>query len=914
MLIALLLFSYFLSFELIFELGSASNSDLIYIESLFRDFFVRDFLIDGWLVSKAPYIFPDWPLYFTLRYFMGNYFTSYYLYIFILFLLVQLFLYKTILLFAPKKRGVGLFTIAWSSLLLIIVKNTPEGFGPLTFFTPVYHSGALMLGLLILYLWLKSINNKINNKTKLLIVLISLISTVSDLWWVIWFLIPISITTIFFLVIRQILNYKNILFIKLAWIGSILGFFISKIIEYLKILHFSDAIAGRPNEKLFVQINIYIKDYIEMLLSSPILLIFTLISISCSIYILYNLLKSTLKKEKLNIKIFNFSLNNYERLTIFFIWFLVMLFFTSGLICYFRLWEKWNYRYIFPFFVVPWTIVGILVLLNFSLSKLVIKIFKFILFIYTFIYIIWILNFSNPSTFPSITKGVPLDWSTEYYDETTFCVDKIAKLNNIKYGLSEYWVAKSITESSREDIFINQITYDFKILHWMNNLHWYKNNTIDYDFVILETDGSKELRQEINKFGLFPSKIFSCSGKEILIYKGHRKKTFNLFVKDRFDPKANPSDNSVFELNFLKDNQLTFYPEKIISKKKYDEKHNKYFLDFNFTKSKSFSYTEFTIPIEKKYSTEYTLEFLYRTKGKPLNPSVLIYMSPSTILNGKEIFSGRWIYPPSESWIKKTIKFAVQKNFPFGESSISNLIIRPFFVEQTKKDTHFEITDLSLYNKEKYKTNINILIDENYEIENKCFGKLSLNEMLKFSDIYNKNSNYDKEYLCLKHIENRYKNSPELSWRLARVHSHYLEIESNEGVRRSLVSLGGGYAHRGHEKYKSADTLFWWAYYLSELGLLDGMLVGLHSFVLQHHILLDAINLFPENANLYYLYARLNYKWSKNKLCFFSTKFSKIEICDLIDIKLARKYMQTAINLDPGNMEYKIFFESMYKD
>ena len=912
--IALLLFSYFLSFELIYELGSAINSDLIYIESLFRDFFVRDYPIDGWLVSKAPYFFPDWPLYFTLRYFLGDYVTSWYLYIFILFLLVQLFLYKTILLFAPKKKGVGLFTVAWSSLLLIIAKNTPDGFGPLTFFLPVYHSGALILGLLILYLWLKSINNKINNITKLIIVITSIFSTVSDLWWVVWFLIPLSISTIFILITRQILNYKNILFIILAWIGSILGFFISKIIEYLKILNFSDAIAGRPYEKLSVQINSYIKDYIEILLSSPILLIFTVISLSCSVYILYNLIKSTLLKEKLNNQVFNFSFNNYERLTIFFIWFLITLIFTSGIICYFRLWEKWNYRYIFPFFVFPWILVGSLVFLKFSLSKLVIKIFKFILFIFACIYLIWILNFSNTSTFKEMTEGVPLAWSTKNYSETNFCIDKIAKLNNIKYGLGEYWEAKNNTETSREDIFINQITNDFRILHWMNNLHWYKNNNIDYDFIILEKDGSKELRQQINKFGLFPSKTFSCARKEIFIFKGYRKKHFNRFVHDRFDPTANRFNNLVFKLDFLKNNQLTSYPEKITKKKKYDVKHNKYFLDFNFPKSKSFSYTEFVVPIKKKYSTEYTLEFLHRTKGKSLNPSVLIYMSPSTILDNNELFIGKYEYLPSESWINKTIKFAVPNNLALGDGSEANLIIRPFFVEENVKDTHFEITELNLYNSENYKFNSNNIIDENYEIENKCFGEISLNEMLKFSDIYNKNKNFDKEYLCLKHIENRYNNSPELNWRLARVHSHYLEIESDESVRNTLIQLGGGYAHRGQLKYKSADNMFWWAYYITKLGLNDGMLVGLYSFVYQHHLLLDAINLFPENANLFYLYAQLNYKWSKSKLCFFNTKFNKIEICDLTDIKLARKYIQTAINLDPGNMEYKNFFESMHED
>ena len=178
LILSLLLISYFLSFELLFDVGVSSNSDLIYLESLYRDFFIRDFSLDGWLVSKAPYFFPDWFLYFILRYIFGEYQTSWYIYIFISFLFVQFFLYKTILLFAPKKRGVCFFVIAWSALLLIMMKDTPNGFGVITYFFPVYHSGALLLGLWILYLWLKNLNNEINNKTKFVILLLYFLSTI----------------------------------------------------------------------------------------------------------------------------------------------------------------------------------------------------------------------------------------------------------------------------------------------------------------------------------------------------------------------------------------------------------------------------------------------------------------------------------------------------------------------------------------------------------------------------------------------------------------------------------------------------------------------------------------------------------------------------------------------------------------
>ena len=86
-----------LSFEWIYVLQWQVSSDLIYIESLYRDLFVRDYSLSGWLVSRAPYFFPDWIVYFLLRAFSGHYISSWYLYVildfsFLLILNFQVFL------------------------------------------------------------------------------------------------------------------------------------------------------------------------------------------------------------------------------------------------------------------------------------------------------------------------------------------------------------------------------------------------------------------------------------------------------------------------------------------------------------------------------------------------------------------------------------------------------------------------------------------------------------------------------------------------------------------------------------------------------------------------------------------------------------------------------------------------------
>src|SRR5688572_574516 len=110
------------------------NSDLSYIESLFHDFFTRDYPLSGWLVSRAPFFFPDWVLYFVLRALTGSYGVAWYLYLVVNLGFLITFFYGIVRLFYGKESYKNLlYCVSWGALLILLLKQTPEGYGVHTF-------------------------------------------------------------------------------------------------------------------------------------------------------------------------------------------------------------------------------------------------------------------------------------------------------------------------------------------------------------------------------------------------------------------------------------------------------------------------------------------------------------------------------------------------------------------------------------------------------------------------------------------------------------------------------------------------------------------------------------------------------------------------------------------------------------
>lgn len=99
-----------------------------------------------------------------------------------------------------------------------------------------------------------------------------------------------------------------------------------------------------------------------------------------------------------------------------------------------------------------------------------------------------------------------------------------------RYGLSDYWVAKSVTFLTDGNVHVNQLAPHLAVSHWVSNYEWYYTPHSDggYGFIVTDRlDRSKILAV----FGS-PASIQYCEQTEIFIYD---RSTDSMF-RDYFSP------------------------------------------------------------------------------------------------------------------------------------------------------------------------------------------------------------------------------------------------------------------------------------------------------------------------------------------------------------------------------------------
>ena len=450
----------------IYYLGSAANSDLIYIEALYKDIFVDHFPINGWLLSKAPYFFPDWIIFFTLRTLSPYYLLAYALSICINFLLLSgcfYFILRQTL--SISKNNAALITCAWSPVFLLLLPASVEGYGPHNVLLPVYHSGALINGLIILTIWLRSMREETSNVLLVTVFFTSIIATISDQWWVIWFGAPIIVTTLLNSYLNElslIKSIKNKVFLTLLG-GIITGLLVTELMKIFGIFFFSDVAIG--GNKMATAA--FARDIFELHFAQPALAVLFL----GMVYFLLSSFKNNFLPVGQLLKNGWADKETQQRqllcLAIVCVFSYIS---TSAPIIILSLWEKWNYRYVHNFLYIPWMLVGVYLASKVTPLLLWKKLRPFALLV-PFAMSSWIYFNST-----DIAKKETFLWNEPFAPQGSVCVDETAETLGLEMGLAQYWNAKPNTYLSRTNTRLNQFDNNLRPLHWMNNLHWFSNN------------------------------------------------------------------------------------------------------------------------------------------------------------------------------------------------------------------------------------------------------------------------------------------------------------------------------------------------------------------------------------------------------------------------------------------------------
>lgn len=492
-----------------------SNSDLLYLPSFVRDFWEGIYNWRLWVLTPAPYFFPDLALFFLISFFTSNLFLSFFFYAIafsslLIFSISSVFrITEEFFSFARIVKAVIICFALWFALL----SRYPEDIG--LFLLPSYHASSILFALLLYSLVFKT-NTR---RGILLFVIVSTLAIISDSQIVYTFYLPFLFAS-FTLRASAMEKYyfKTIVYFLLSFL---LATIILKLLSTFGVFQIPNIPVWTELKKNIFQMKGFeniikiLPDVVQFFKDfyTDKLIFFLLFLISIGFNLYYSFQFSHAK----------FGVRLFSRFV------LLLYFFSLFSQMFFGIWS--GFRYMWGLYFFPY--LSILFYTGNALSKMLIdrnfsrvgairrylfilsrnktrsRIFFFIT-VFIFVGLIGILYFINGTN--KITLNNP-------YPPFVSCLDTLQKKYNLHYGLSDYWNAKHTRYLAHNGLIVNQVFTNLEKYDWIHNRDWYNKDKdgkpINYNFIIQE-----RLDREIiaRRFGL-PEIREQCEGKEILIYE-----------------------------------------------------------------------------------------------------------------------------------------------------------------------------------------------------------------------------------------------------------------------------------------------------------------------------------------------------------------------------------------------------------
>ncbi|MBI1273775.1 MAG: hypothetical protein GC131_06805 [Alphaproteobacteria bacterium] len=523
--------------------GKILNGDLVYIESLYRDFFERSYPISGWLVSRAPYFFPDWAVFFALRETGADYSQSFALYmLFIVLFMTGFFACLARYLFGRLRFGDGVFILFWGLVLITAscfnIFPAPKGvtvpLEMLQLLAPTIHAGAAVCGLIVLGLWLRSLSRPAGKGMLAGLFLFATLASMSDQWWIIWFGVPIGLVALWFMARGELPWRRHLPFLVAMGAGVVASQGVVFLLQETSALYFSNVPIGETGSPALRHLGHLLADLGLMIAALPVF--------SLGIFLPAVALGALTLMRKREDRWFSplpaapISPERQLALKALHLVFLVSLLTTMTAIVIVKLWTYPNFRYLSSYVFGAWIIAGLFYFRHLRATEGWKSVLAYALPVAALVAALPVLMFVRPDIFDQLrredgTFGLP----RTSYGPHMLCVDELARREGLRYGLSEYAEAKPVTEFSRAGVQVHQVTYEFDILHWMNNYHWYqdvldpKSGQPGYDFILSYPAGSAYQRVPFY-FGE-PDERVQCGSWQIMIFRGAKRERLNDFMR-----------------------------------------------------------------------------------------------------------------------------------------------------------------------------------------------------------------------------------------------------------------------------------------------------------------------------------------------------------------------------------------------
>jgi hypothetical protein len=444
------------------ELDTFFNSDGLYLPSIYKDLFEDHSGLAGWYLNAAPNFFPEWPLYFMVRFLSGNFKIAGAVYSLMYVLAVNLF---TVLIVKRVFNKIGysyliLINIGFAMFLhqyLLMHYFYETAF----LFFVGFHGGAYFMALLSLLLFILYLQNGKIIHLVFLILSVAL-GALSDRLLIMYFVAP----SLLILVLAGYRKYRGKIFISTiaSVLATVLGMVIYDNIKHNGFIH----IIGLGYKKYnLTQVGSAFGNYVEMLVKMMkaggvelviVLLFFMalILGIVFSFYIVFG-------KGRRSYPFIE------QALIIFMAGYLPIVALTPIINGTFLGLGHLRYNYsafyvAASFFAVALFLIGRrMPLLDKSANVLAVVLVVAATFSA-------IRNEKNNAT-PAGLKAL-----SNYYPEDVKRIDELAKEHHLQYGIGNYWFAKKTTMFSKQNVRMYSALEDLRAWFHVTNQNWYFTN------------------------------------------------------------------------------------------------------------------------------------------------------------------------------------------------------------------------------------------------------------------------------------------------------------------------------------------------------------------------------------------------------------------------------------------------------
>lgn len=562
--ILLLLSFVLLSFSItngILDFNLFLNSDALYLQQIFRAFFVDKINFSYWHFPDAPFFFPDFAVYSLFRVISGNFVLSNILTSILMFVLLILAFIKVFdyMEFSNRKSMKGALMIIASIYTLLLAQGLPF-IDTVLFLSPVWHEGELLISLLLVILLFETI--KMDRPViYLLIFLLTTLTVISDKYFLKDAVLPLFFSFFFISLIDFKYIKKLYKFYISLLIGTLTGNFLYKsIVPSSK--SYGEAVPWLLNnwrgfKSVFydlltskvLSINVATKDTFfnnYMRIYFPIIILMVFVAI---MYVLYKVCKvaESPKNRPNNVNLIIFSTVTFAQ-------------FGFGIIAtllYGTFSGTTHLRYVGSIFIFPPFLLLIFIFLRFErfISK------------YSYLITIILLSFYVLLTARMVGKASSGGFLNifRYKPPDSECIDKLVKEKDLKYGLGNFWNSTPNSLFSKEGAIVHPIRTDLQFIEaspWLSSSQMYINNK--HQYILVEDLDEQVIESELGA----PTEIIQCPTTDIYVYDSEKSLEI---ISNRFKAKlfhqVLEDSNNVFSINAVDFPSFASRPYDLVNEK-----------------------------------------------------------------------------------------------------------------------------------------------------------------------------------------------------------------------------------------------------------------------------------------------------------------------------------------------------------